>query len=201
MVVVVDYGMGNLESILVKVKRLKQAAVVSARPDDIASAAKIILPGVGHFSAGMSNIGARGLTEVLKKRVVEDKTPILGICLGMQLFMENSEEGNCNGLGYIKGSVKRFGNISGFRVPHMGWDTISVKKESILLRGIPEGERFYFAHSFYAQYNKEYTSAATDYGLEFASIIEKDNIFGTQFHPEKSRLQGLRIIENFLRLG
>ncbi len=202
MLIIVDYGLGNLNSVLSKIKRLKHDVVVSSRVDDIAEASKLILPGVGCFLEGFTNIKEGGILDILHKKITQDKIPTLGICLGMQLFMEHSQEGDCPGLGYIPGMVKRFNYnnfIPGLRVPHMGWNNITIKKESILLRNIPEGARFYFAHSFYVECDEEYAAATTDYGLEFTSVIEKGNIFGTQFHPEKSRLYGLQVIDNFLR--
>ncbi len=208
MVVIVDYGMGNLQSILTKVERLKHSALVSSNPQDIMAASKIILPGVGNFAAGMANIQQRNLQEVLNKKVLEDKAPVLGICLGMQLLTCFSEEGHVDGLKWIDARTEKFnfpGTASGstakltFRIPHVGWNKVFQKKASVLFKGIADGQRFYFTHSYKACCKDAGDiAAATDYGGEFTSVIERGNIFGVQFHPEKSHDHGLALIDNFL---
>ena len=202
--VIVDFGLGNLFSIQSKIERLKHPIVISSKPDDIACASKLILPGVGHFYEGMKNLRELGLVEILSDKVLVQKTPVLGICLGMQLFCSYSEEGECRGLSWINGESRLFDfshDPVSFNVPHMGWNTISVKKESLLLSGIPENIRFYFAHSYYVETDADDIVATTDYGFEVVAVIDKGNIYGTQFHPEKSREFGLRIIDNFLKFA
>lgn len=202
MIVIVDYGMGNLRSILKKCEMIKIKALVSSQPDDIERADKLIFPGVGHFAEGMKNIHDYGLLPILTKKVIEEKTPILGICLGMQLFAEWSEEGDVAGLGWIKGKIVRFHFdtlAERLNVPHVGWNTIEVKQpDSILLKGIDLKKRFYFTHSYHWEALEAASVVAnTLYGYEFPSILQQENIYGTQFHPEKSHLKGLEIIRNF----
>jgi glutamine amidotransferase len=203
MIVIIDYGMGNLRSILMKFKRIKAEAIISASPADIERADKLILPGVGHFAAGMKNLQKTGLISVLNKRVIECHVPLLGICLGMQLLTKFSEEGDCAGLGWIDAVTRKF-NFSfpqdNLRIPHMGWNTIDKKRESVMLKGITPDNRFYFAHTYAVSCNDDHDIvAATQYGYEFASIVQQNNIYGTQFHPEKSHFHGLKLIDNFVR--
>jgi len=149
----------------------------------------------------MKNLKEYGLIDVLNKKVLDDKTPILGICLGMQLFSEHSEEGETKGLGWIESDTVKFSfNDNSLRIPHIGWNKLSLKKESILFKDVPTDKRFYFVHSYYVNCkNEEDTVASTNYGIDFTSAIQKGNIYGTQFHPEKSHKHGLKIIDNFLR--
>jgi glutamine amidotransferase len=204
MIVIVDYGLGNLRSILMKFKRIKAEAIISADPIDIERADKLVLPGVGYFAAGMNNLRNSGLIPILNKKVMEFHIPLLGICLGMQLLTKFSEEGGCDGLGWIDAITKKF-NFSSpqdkLRIPHMGWNTISQKQHSVLLEGIDPDVRFYFAHTYAVSCNDDQSIVATtEYGYDFASIIQKGNIYGTQFHPEKSHFHGLKLIDNFVRL-
>jgi imidazole glycerol phosphate synthase, glutamine amidotransferase subunit len=204
MIVIIDYGMGNLRSILMKFKRIKAEAIISADCADIEHADKLILPGVGYFAAGMKNLRDSGLIPVLNKKVLECHVPLLGICLGMQLLTKFSEEGDSAGLGWIDAVTKKF-HFSvpqdKLRIPHMGWNTIDKKRESVLLNGIIPDNRFYFAHTYAVSCNDNSDIvAATRYGYEFVSIVQKGNIYGTQFHPEKSHYHGLKLIENFVRL-
>ncbi|MCL5432575.1 MAG: imidazole glycerol phosphate synthase subunit HisH [Patescibacteria group bacterium] len=201
MIVIVDYGMGNLRSILKKFERLKVQAIVSSKTEHIEKANKLILPGVGHFGKGIKNIKKSNLLNVLNKKVLKEKTPILGICLGMQLFSNFSEEGNAGGLAWINGRVKRFqfDNSTNLRIPHVGWNTLRIKKRSILLKGVISNTRFYFVHSYYLSCkDSRDIIATTDYGNDFVSIVEKNNIYGVQFHPEKSHQIGLKLIKNFV---
>lgn len=204
MIVIVDYGLGNLHSIKSKIAKLHYEVQVSRAVDDIRKADKLILPGVGYFAEGMKNLRAYGLTEVLAEAVLGAKTPFLGICLGMQLLTERGEEGDAEGLGWIKGATKRL-DVSRMaeplRIPHVGWNTIKIKRASILLNDVPSDSRFYFTHSYAVDCEEQYAIATTDYGYEFPTIVEVRNIYGTQFHPEKSHAHGLRLIENFLRHG
>jgi glutamine amidotransferase len=208
MVVIVDYGIGNLRSIQSKIQRLHFNVTISRLPDVILSADRLILPGVGFFSNGMQNLRNFGLIPVLEDAVLVKKKPILGICLGMQLFTQSSEEGNEKGLGWIPALTRRFrfseeksNSVSrSLRVPHVGWNTVSPQRENLLFRDIPLNTRFYFTHSYFVSCESSKNAAATtDYGVSFAAAVQKDNIYGTQFHPEKSHQHGLRLIENFLR--
>jgi imidazole glycerol-phosphate synthase subunit HisH len=203
MIVIVDYGMGNLGSIKNMFKHLRVEAAVSADPEVIASADKLVLPGVGHFDHGMRQIKERGLREVLDRRALQDKIPVLGICLGMQLLLESSEEGAEAGLGWVKGRVVRFdaARAAGkIRVPHMGWNVAKPIKESPLTDGLGSDPRFYFVHSFHAADSAPADALLiTPYGYEFVSGLQSANLYGVQFHPEKSHRFGLRLLQNFAR--
>ncbi len=196
--------MGNLRSVMMKFERLKIQSRISRNPEEILSAEKLILPGVGHFAEGMKNIKEFGLLEVLNEVVLIKKKPVLGICLGMQLLTKHSEEGDCNGLGWIEASTRKFKfeeNLK-LRIPHVGWNKVNQKQKSILYKDIPNLTRFYFTHTYSVRCNDSAISyGETEYGDSFTSVIQKDNIFGTQFHPEKSHLLGLKLIENFSTLS
>lgn len=201
MVVVVDYGMGNLGSVLKSLRYLNVEAKISESKSDIETASKLILPGVGHFSRAMKKLKDLDYIDVLNKRVLEDKVPVLGICLGMQLLAMSSEEGESKGLGWIDAKIKKFEIEDKLRwkVPQMGWNSIDIQRDNILLENVKQGELFYFVHSFYMQCkDKHDVLAKTDYSGDFTSIVQKNNIFGTQFHPEKSHEQGLELITNFV---
>jgi imidazole glycerol-phosphate synthase subunit HisH len=201
-IVIVDYGMGNIRSVLNKIRRAGHDAQVSYDIDIIHGADKLILPGVGHFQNGMKKLNERNIIEILNKKVLVEKTPILGICLGMQLFTLFSEEGNAEGLGWFDAETTKF-KLDDIRhkVPHMGWNSIEPKKESPLLKDIPDNSFFYFVHSYHVTCNnKEDILATSHYGYEFVSAVQKENIFGTQFHPEKSHIYGEQIIQNFLNM-
>ncbi|XDD51551.1 imidazole glycerol phosphate synthase subunit HisH [Leptospira sp. WS92.C1] len=202
-VVIVDYGMGNLRSVKMKFERMKYDSVISSDPDEIQNASRLILPGVGHFAEGMKNINDRGLRESLDYAVLQKKIPILGICLGMQLLTRSSEEGNVKGLGWIDADTKKFNFDSvknQYRIPHVGWNSIKIRRASILLEEVPDVSRFYFTHSYAVQCEIEDESVAeTEYGYDFSSVVQKKNIYGTQFHPEKSHQIGLKVIENFIK--
>jgi glutamine amidotransferase len=202
MIVIVDYGMGNAGSILNRIKRMGAEAVVSSDVQDLARADKIILPGVGYFAAGMDNLKNYGLLNVLEQKVMKEKVPILGICLGMQLFTGKSEEGNAEGLQWLDADTVRFdfqtSNLD-LRVPHIGWKTIESKQDCTLLDGLSIDAEFYFVHSYHVCcYDTGNIVATTRYGYDFASVIQKDNIFGTQFHPEKSHHDGITFLKNFV---
>ena len=200
-IIVLDYGLNNIRSITNKLKKNGIQATGSSRSQDLINADKIILPGVGHFASAMQNLKNLGLIDILKKKVLVDKTPILGICLGMQLFASKSAEGDTEGLGFIDCVVEKF-NIKdkNFKVPHVGWNTLEYSKPNILLNNIDKQKKFYFVHSYHYTKAENYAVARTKYGYSFVSIIQKDNIYGTQFHPEKSHLAGFKIIENFATL-
>jgi glutamine amidotransferase len=201
MIVIIDYGMGNLRSVAKSLERLKINAITSSQAKDIRSAEKIILPGVGHFAQGMKNLAELGLIDLLNQKVLNEKTPFLGICLGMQLVTQHSDEGNCDGLGWMEAQTKSFKDQKldpKLKIPHMGWNNILVKQAHPFLNGQNSDDVYYFVHSYYVQcQNAESILATTTYGLEFASLIYHENILGTQFHPEKSHKQGLNLIKNF----
>lgn len=204
MTLIIDYKTGNLGSISNMFRKIGVEALVSSNIADLEKAKKIILPGVGSFDNGMDNLKKLGLIPVLSRKVLIDKTPVLGICLGMQLFAKKSEEGKLPGLGWIDGEIVRFKfkNDQGkLKVPHMGWNTIKIKKDNFLLKDMYQETRFYFAHSYHLACNSpEDILSTTDYGYEFPSIIQKENIFGVQFHPEKSHKFGMIIFKNFSNL-
>jgi len=201
--IIIDYGMGNLNSVLKKINKISGNVLITSSPEELQQASKIILPGVGHFSKAVNNIKQLGLWEVLNEMVFVKKTPILGICLGMQLMAKSSEEGNVDGFGWFDAEVIKF-KVSDkikFKVPHMGWNTIEVKKQSKLTENLPLSPEFYFVHSYHIKsYNDSEVLANTIYDYEFASALEKDNIFGVQFHPEKSHDIGEKLLTNFLNL-
>ena len=202
-VLIIDYGMGNIHSIQ---RRLRQAGAechVSSKPKDVLQAKKLILPGVGHFGRAMQNLHEFGLVEALNEAVLHRKTPVLGICLGMQLMAKHSKEGDADGLGWVDGTVTRFRieDRLRYKVPHMGWNQAGQIKESPLLKGIPENSEFYFVHSFHFLANEASDMLTeTDYSYLFVSAIEKENIFGVQFHPEKSHEAGIILLRNFIRI-
>ena len=190
--VIINYGAGNIKSIQFAFKRLGIDAILSDSPEEILAADKIIFPGVGEASSAMNMLKETGLDALIPQL----KQPVLGICLGMQLLCEYTEEGNTIGLGVFKTSVKRFDN--NVKVPQMGWNVIKDLK-SDLFKGIKENEYMYLVHSYYAEHCEE-TIATTDYGLNYASALQHKNFYGVQFHPEKSSLAGEQILKNFLAL-
>lgn len=199
---ILDFGMGNLGSIRAKVNRLGFEAEIVTSEKQIAECSKLILPGVGHFHQGIKNLLATPYFSELKTKVLTEKTPILGICLGMQLFTSYSEEGEVEGLGWVHGKTKKFSPelMGDLRVPHVGWNKLSWQKESPLNFEIDLDKRFYFTHSYYLSVNKRDEVVATaNYGVTLDAIINKENIWGAQFHPEKSHQHGLKFIYNFLR--
>lgn len=202
-IVIVDYGMGNLFSVRKKLYRLHANAVVSSSPSEIAGADKIILPGVGHFQKAMENLVSSHLMETIQESVLVKKKPILGICLGMQLMAKKSEEGNVGGMGWFDAEVVRFSvqDTLKNKIPHMGWNQISIVKDSALMKNIPNLSEFYFVHSFhFKSYNKNDVLNVTDYDYNFVSAVEKENIFGVQYHPEKSHDVGAQLLKNYIDL-
>jgi glutamine amidotransferase len=201
MLTIVDYGLGNLLSVKNMLKKIGINSKISNSINDINQAEKLILPGVGAFDNGMQRIRERGLESVLTKRVMDDKIPIFGICLGMQLLGKRSEEGNEAGLGWIDAETVKFqftNNV--LKIPHMGWDYIKVKTVNPLI-SLNEKQRFYFVHSYHVKCNNTQDVMATcHYGIEFTSMINRGNIFGAQFHPEKSLSFGMELLQNFVKL-
>lgn len=200
---VVNYGMGNTYSILRKLKVLGAEAKLINSPSCFREVDKIILPGVGHFGKAMENLKKIKLVDSLNLAVIEKKIPILGICLGMQLMTSYSQEGNSNGLGWIEGEVNHF-NVSDklrYKVPHVGWNKVQLCKDSKLFKNIQSESEFYFVHSyFFKSYNFKNNLNITNYESEFVSAFEKDNIFGVQYHPEKSFESGIQLFKNFITL-
>ena len=201
MVVVVDYGMGNLGSILKALNNLNVEVKISKSKLDIETADKLILPGVGHFGKAMAKLKKLDYLEPLNNKVLLNNTPVLGICLGMQLFGSASEEGQSQGLGWIEATIEKINIKDTLRrkVPHTGWNSIRIMKNSDFLCDICENEVFYFVHSYHMSCTeKEDILAKTSYGTEFVSMVQKGNIYGTQFHPEKSHDQGSKLLFNFI---
>ncbi len=203
MIAIIDYGMGNLRSVQKGFEKVGFEAVVTSDPKAILGAERIVLPGVGAFRDCMKNLEQGGFIDPIL-RVINEGRPFLGICLGLQLLFSESEEfGNNRGLGLIPGRVLRFpaGMTRGgeeLKVPHMGWNSLSIKQCDGLFNGIPDGTYFYFVHSYYVMpEDPSVIAATTDYGMEFCSSVRKDNIVATQFHPEKSQERGLAILRNF----
>lgn len=204
MIVIIDYGLCNLRSVQKAFERINVPAIVSADPDSIAKADKLILPGVGSFARGMENLINQGWITPLREAVENRKIPILGICLGMQLLTDHSEEGDAQGLGWIPGNTKHFSTLVGeqkLKIPHMGWNTLKAKVDHPILHGISNTDSFYFVHSYYVTaLHTEHQLAQTTYGATFDAAIFNDNIFGVQFHPEKSHAAGLNLLTNFSNL-
>jgi len=198
--VIVDDGMGNLRSVEKAVAAVGGHPLVSGDPEVVRTAPRLILPGVGAFGDAMNNLGSQGLLEALLE-AVRSGTPLLGLCLGLQLLFEESEEfGRHRGLGIIPGGVRRFTG-SGLHVPHVGWNQVQDVKPDPLLEGVPEGAYFYFVHSYYVEPSEsDDLLASTEYGRRFCSIARRDRVWGAQFHPEKSQAMGKRLLSNFLRI-
>lgn len=198
MIVIVDYGMGNLRSVQKGFEKIGHAATVTSDPDTICAASKVVLPGVGAFGDAMQELGKRELVEPVKRAIAEGK-PFLGICLGLQLLFEVSYEGGrYEGLGVLPGEVVRFELPHEYKVPHMGWNQLRIHRPAPILSGLADGTHVYFVHSYHVVPRESQDMAAeTEYGQPFASVVWRDNIFATQFHPEKSQADGLKILRNF----
>lgn len=200
MVVIIDYGLGNLASVAKAFKKAGAEIIISSHNNQISKADHLVLPGQGAFADGINNIRKLKLDKIIYQQVLKNKKPILGICLGMQLMADiGHENGIHRGLGLIAGETIKIKPSDNIRLPHIGWDNVDLVKKSPLFSEIPNGSDFYFLHSYHlAPSNKSFVSATCDYGQEFAVAIQKDNIFSTLFHPEKSQELGLQIIKNFL---
>ncbi|MCG3714143.1 imidazole glycerol phosphate synthase subunit HisH [Arcobacter lacus] len=198
MVTIIDYGMGNLGSIANMIKKVGHKSVITSDLEEIKKATMLILPGVGSFDNGMRNLAEFGMIEVLNQKVLLEKTPILGICLGMQLMTKSSEEGNLVGLGWIDAQTRKFESDT-LKIPHMGWNIIKHQKSSKLFDEMKSEKRFYFVHSYYVNctYSEDILTTTT-YTCDFVSAFERKNIVGAQFHPEKSHKFGMSLIKNFV---
>jgi glutamine amidotransferase len=200
-IVIINYGMGNLGSIENMVRRVGGYPLISSSKEAISQATKLVLPGVGYFAHAVAALKSQDLWDTIDKRVRSDKIPILCICLGAQLALAHSEEGDAGGFGWIKGDVVRFNLPNKMKIPHMGWNNVTPKKKSRLLESMYDAPRFYFVHSYYFDnVGEDDVLTTTAYGCEFASSLEKENIFAVQFHPEKSHKYGMKLFENFIRV-
>jgi len=199
-VALIDYGIGNLRSVNKALEHVGAVVVQTADPEEILKADKVILPGVGAFKDGMKGLQARGLISTIDE-IVKRQTPLLGICLGMQLFLSRSSEmGETHGLGYVAGEVREF-SMDHLKIPQTGWNQLQMTSPSPLLRGVDDGTFVYFNHSYYCDPSAPSVSIAkTDYGISFASAIQEESIYGVQFHPEKSQDAGLMILRNFVEV-
>jgi glutamine amidotransferase len=202
-ITIVDFGMGNLNSVKRKFSRIGIKAIITSTPADVLNAEKIVLPGVGHFQRAVQNLKELKLWDALSMAVLEKKTPILGICLGMQLMAKCSDEGDVDGLGWFDAEVVNFQvkDELKYKIPHMGWNQIINLKGSSLMRDIPDLSEFYFVHSYYLKCNDPADILnETEYENKFVSAVEKENIFGVQYHPEKSHDIGEQVLRNFSNL-
>ena len=202
MITVIDYGMGNLGSVINMLKKIGVASKITTDLEEIKTATKLLLPGVGSFDKAMQRINDSGIKEILDYKVLKEETPVLGICLGMQLLTNNSEEGIEKGLGYINASTKKFSfQEKKMKVPHMGWNLVEKSTSSLLTTNFDEESKFYFVHSYYVEVEKQENSILkTTYGLEFDSAIQHKNVYGAQFHPEKSHKFGMKLLDNFSKI-
>ncbi len=201
MIALIDYGMGNIRSVSKAVEAVGGEVTITQDPEIIKTSKGIILPGVGAFKDCMANLQNIGILEIIKEEILKGK-PYLGICLGMQiLFTESEEFGLCKGLNILSGRVVRFNLPKGYKIPHMGWNRVNFRKKSKFLDGIVDNSYFYFVHSYYVSpEEKKVVAGVTDYGIEFTSMVIYENIFATQFHPEKSQKTGLSLLKNFVNL-
>jgi glutamine amidotransferase len=201
MIAIVNYGSGNIQAIGNIYNRLNVPFTVASTPAEVDAADRIILPGVGAFDQAMNELDRSGLRRALDKAVLEDKKPVLGICVGMQLLADSSEEGQAKGLGWIAGSVKRFDHKhfhQATHLPHMGWNTVEPVSESRLFDGVDQRTGYYFLHSYYFECASQSDALGiTEYGLRFASSVRRGNVYGVQFHPEKSHQAGIQLLKNF----
>lgn len=202
MVTIIDYGLGNLGSIKNMLTKVGSPSQITNDLELIKNATKLILPGVGAFDNGMMNLKDMNVIDILNQKVLVDKTPILGICLGMQLFTKSSEEGQLPGLGWVDANTRKFDTSTSERkytIPHMGWEFVKQQKESKLLLDMYDEAKYYFVHSYFVKSNQEQdVLLTTEYINEYVSAFEKENILGVQFHPEKSHKFGMKLFKNFV---
>jgi len=200
-ITVIDYGLGNVQAFVNVYKRLDIPVNVAKSIDDLAETTKIILPGVGSFDRAMQQFNSSGMRKLIEQLVLEEEIPILGVCVGMQMLANSSDEGKLSGLGWVDGNVKRFDEASMLQnqnLPHMGWNNVASETEGGLFKDINGENKFYFLHSFYFDCCYESNIiGVTDYGFNFTSAIKKKNIFGVQFHPEKSHRYGGQLLKNY----
>jgi glutamine amidotransferase len=201
MIAIIDYGMGNLRSVQKAFEKVGHQAVVTSDPAQVAAAEKVVLPGVGAFEDAIAELRRLGLVKPVLDAINSGK-PFLGICLGLQLLFDvGYENGRHEGLGVLRGEVVRFQLPKGYTVPHMGWNQLAIRRPAPVLRGLDEGTYAYFVHSYYVvPADRNVIATETDYGGPFCSMIWRDNVFATQFHPEKSQSDGLKILRNFAEL-
>jgi imidazole glycerol-phosphate synthase subunit HisH len=203
MIAIIDYGMGNLKSVKRKMDRIGVKSIITSDPEEIKKSDRIILPGVGHFARAVLEIKKRGLWDLLTEQVLTEKKLVLGICLGMQLMAKHSEEGDAEGFGWIDANVIRFkvSDTTRYKIPHMGWNTLMPVRDSSLFEKITLDSEFYFVHSYHVKCNNpDDILAETIYDYSFSSVIQEGNIFGVQFHPEKSHDAGELLLRNFANL-
>lgn len=200
MIAIIDYKTGNLGSIRNMLKKIGEPSVITSDPSEISGASKLILPGVGAFDSGVQKLRDAGLWDLLNTKVLEEKVPILGICLGAQLMTAGSQEGTEKGFGWVHASTVKFDidKSSKLKVPNMGWNRVHVAKESELFHNMHPEPRFYFVHSYHLKFDRsDEVLTNSDYSYQFVSAFEKDNVLGVQFHPEKSHKFGMRLLKNF----
>jgi len=201
MIAIIDYGLGNVQAFKDVYSRLNIAATIAKSAEDLNNATKLILPGVGSFDHAMTKLDESGMHPKIEQLVIETKTPILGVCVGMQMMATSSEEGRLQGLGWIDATVKRFDSEKCIVLPHMGWNDVSPKSNSELFKDMDENIMFYFLHEYYFDACESSNIEATsDYGGEFTCSVRKENIFGVQFHPEKSHNFGMLLLKNFAEI-
>ena len=204
MIALIDYGLGNISAFANVYKKINIPVIIAKNPEQLSGADKIILPGVGSFDFAMQRLNQSGMRETLDELVLLKKVPVLGICVGMQMLALSSEEGKLPGLGWIDGEVKKFNPVTFSQdafIPHMGWNDVTSVIKMPLFENLDQNARFYFLHSFYFHCNRsENIIATTDYGIKFSSAICNKNIFGVQFHPEKSHQWGIQLLKNFSKI-
>lgn len=202
MIAIIDYGLGNPGSIQNMLKKLKFDALITSDTESIDQASHIIIPGVGSFDRGMENMHKSELFSVLNKNVVDRQKPVLGICLGMQMMCRHSEEGQSSGFGWIEADVKKFvfdKPLPILKIPHIGWADVTISDNNILFAELTNEARFYFVHSYYIKLDDEkMQTASCNYGFDFTAAFQKNNVFGVQFHPEKSHAFGMKLLKNFV---